>query len=84
MTELRINGYKQIERIMKLLTPFIRFKKIQAKALLLSSQILQKKNLEASDLRMLVDNILLIQGENYRTRKKRNKIELCNVLGLTP
>ena len=84
MTELRINGYKQIERIMKLLEPFIKFKKIQAKTLIKSSKILQKKNLEESDLKKLVDNIILIQRENYRTRKKRNKIELYSVLGLTP
>lgn len=84
IAELRINGYRQIERLIKELLPFIKFKKVQAKSLLKSIKILQKKKLPESDLRKLVDNILLIQEENYRTRRKKNKRELLKVLGLTP
>ena len=84
MTELRINGYEQIENLLRNLLPFIKFKKIQAKSLLESSKILRKRNLSDSDLRKLVNNILRIQKENYATRKKKNKEELLRVLDLTP
>lgn len=84
ITELRINGYKQSERVIKKLLPFIRFKKIQAMVLIDSLKILQKSKFEETDLRKLVSNIIIIQEENYRTKKKRNKQELLSVLGLTP
>ena len=40
MTELLVNGYKQVRDILTLLLPYIRFKKIQARALLCASRIL--------------------------------------------
>ena len=84
MSELRINGYQQTEKIMKDLLPFIKFKKIQANIMLESSKLLQKGNLTEKDLRKLVDNIVKIQSENYVTKRKRNKKELLKTLGLTP
>ncbi len=84
ITELRINGYKQIERLLKSLLPFIKFKRIQAETLFESSKLLQKKKLEESDFKKLVNNILKIQKENYAARKKKTKKELLKVLGLTP
>ena len=84
ITELRVNGYNQVERILKLLCPFIRFKKIQAKTILESAKILKKKKLSEKDYRKLVNNILIVQSENYVTKRKRSKKELLSVLGLTP
>lgn len=84
ITELRINGYAQVERIITLLKPYMKFKKIQAGVLLKSAKILQKKNMSEKDHRKLVDNILIIQSENYATKKKKSKEELLKVLGLTP
>ena len=84
ITELRINGYKQIERILQNLLPFIKFKKIQAKILLASVQLLQKSKLTEKELKSLVSNILKIQLENYVTKRKKNKKELLKILGLTP
>lgn len=84
ITELRINGYKQVERILKLLKPFIKFKKIQAETILKSAKILQKKKISENNYRKLVDYIVCIQSENYVTKKKRTKKELLEVLGLTP
>ena len=84
ITELRINGYKQTERILRLLRPCIRFKKIQAETILKSSKILQKKKILESDYKKLVDYIIRIQSENYVTKKKRSKEELLKVLELTP
>ena len=87
MTELRINGYKQIESILKSLLPYIRFKKIQAEALCVACGILclgTIKTLKREDLRKLVDLILVIQHENYVTKKKKTKSELYKILDLTP
>jgi hypothetical protein len=84
ITELRINGYKQVEKILKMLKLFIQFKKIQAEILLKSAKILQKKKLSRGDYIKLVDYVIRIQSENYVTKKKRSKEELLKVLGLTP
>jgi hypothetical protein len=87
MTELRINGYKQVSDITKSLLPYIKFKKIQAGALQKACEILLKKKsktLDKQQLNKLVDLILVIQQENYVTKKKKTKGELLKMLGLTP
>ena len=87
MSELRINGFTTIKEILKNLIPNIRFKKIQAKALFESCIILSKTKfsmLDRKQLTKLVDLILVIQNENYVTKKKRTRSELFQVLGLTP
>ena len=87
MTELRINGYKQIRNILKSLSPYIRFKKLQTRVLLQACEILSSKKfskLTKVQLRKLVDIILAIQRENYVTKKKKTKNELYKFLGLTP
>ncbi len=87
MTELRINGYKQVRDILKNLSPYIRFKKLQTSALLEACEILSSttfKKLNKKQLSKLVDLILVIQNENYTTKKKKNKNDLLKILGLTP
>lgn len=84
MSELRINGFRQTEKIIKSLSPFIKFKKVQAKILLASAKLLQKSKLTGNELKRLVDNILKIQSENYTTKRKKTKRELLKNLGLTP
>jgi hypothetical protein len=84
ITELRINGYKQVEKILKLLKPYIKFKKIQADSILKSAKILQKKKISEDNYRKLVEYMICIQAENYVTKNKRTKEELLRVLGLTP
>ena len=87
MTELRINGFKQIRSIIKNLLPYIRFKKYQAEALYKAADILSKGNiskLNKNKFKKLVDLILIIQRENYITKKKKTKEELYRILGLTP
>ncbi len=84
ITELRVNGYQQVERILKLLIPFIKFKKIQARAILKSTRILQKKKISRADQRKLVEYMLKVQAENYATKRKKSKTELLKILGLTP
>jgi len=87
MTELRINGYEQIADILKSLLLYVRFKKIQANALHKACNILSKtkfNKLSKLQLAKLIDLILVIQSENYITKKKKTKSELSKILGLTP
>ena len=87
MTELRINGYKQIRNILKDLLPYIRFKKLQGQALQNACEILSTtkfKMLSKEKLKKLVDYILVIQKENYVTKKKKTREELLKILDLTP
>ena len=81
MTELRINGHKQVLQILECLAPFLKFKKKQAGAIINSAKLLLAA---APDKEKLVDNILIVQSENYATRRKRSKKELRSILGLTP
>jgi hypothetical protein len=87
ISELRINGYRQIREILKNLLPYIRFKKNQANALYKASLVLSEiKNskLSKNNLLNLVNAILVIQKENYVAHHKKSKEELLKVLGLTP
>ena len=87
MSELRINGFKQVREISKNLLPYIRFKKIQAKALHEACEILSTgtlRTLDKKSLRQLVSLILVMQNKNYTTKKKKTKRELLEILGLTP
>jgi hypothetical protein len=87
MTELRINGYEQIRNILKSLLPYIRFKKLQTSALLKACEVLSGtkfQKLTKKQLTKLIDLILVIQSENYVTKKKKTKSELLKFLGLTP
>lgn len=86
ITELRINGYQQIRTIIRNLLPYIRFKKTQAIALGKACKILSSttfKKLTRKQLVNLVDFILVIQTENYVTKKKKTRSELYDILGLT-
>lgn len=87
MSELRINGFATVGEILKKLIPNIRFKKIQAKALFESCRILSKTKfnmLSREQLTKLVDLVLVIQNENYVTKKKKTQSELLRIIGLTP
>lgn len=87
MSELRINSYKQVNSILESLLPFIRFKKLQASALKDACEILSNtkfKMLTKKQMIHLVDCMLIIQGNNYATKKKKTKDELYAMLGLTP
>ena len=87
MTELRINGFMQTRNILKSLLPFLRFKKNQAQACYKASYLLSKKKsgrLTRSELLRLVKYIIVIQGNNYATKRKKTRNELLKVLDLTP
>ena len=87
MSELRVNGFKQIRDILKDLLPFVKFKRVQTNAMHKATTLLSKKNsgqLNENELIKLVDHILEIQEENYATKRKKSRKELLSILGLTP
>ena len=84
MTELRINGFAQVERVVSVLLPYIKFKKKQAVALLDSARLLNTGDKGERAMRKLVRNILIVQSENYATRRKRSEKELLSIFSLTP
>ena len=87
MTELRINGYKQVKEILQDLLPFIKFKKEQAKALYKAAHLLMNvklKLLNKNNLLELVDYIMIIQENNYVTKHKKTKQDILKMLDLTP
>ncbi len=87
MTELRINGFKQVREILENLIPFIRFKENQARALHDATSILSQRSLKQltkSELLTLVELMLQIQNHNYVAKRKKTKEELMKILDLTP
>ena len=87
MTELRVNGFSQVRETLEALQPYLRFKKKQAKLLVQACSMLEKQTLRAmkpKDMRKIVDLLLLIQNENYMSKKRKTKEELYQILGLTP
>ncbi len=87
ISELRINGFKQVRDILVLMKPFIRFKKVQTKALIEAGDILidtPMKNMTEKQIRKIVDLMFIIKGENYSNNNTLNKEELHLRLGLTP
>lgn len=87
ITELRINGYKQVRDILKQLLPYIRFKKIQARAIHRACALLAKRNMQKAtqkDREILCRCLAEIQDNNYATHRKKSIAELRYAVGLTP
>lgn len=87
ISELRINGFKQVQTILTELKPYVRFKKVQVEAMISACRILNEKHvnkLSDKQLLELVELILVIQNENYTAHRKKSKEEFIAILGLTP
>lgn len=87
ISELRVNGYKQVHRILQELLPYIRFKRVQATAMIQACEILEDiplRKLSEKQLITVIDLVLVIQNENYGTHRKRQREELLKEFGLTP
>jgi hypothetical protein len=87
MTELRINGFSQVRETLEALQPYLRFKRKQAKLLIRACKMLEQQTLRTmnpKDMRKIVDLLLLIQNENYMSKRRKTKEEMLQVLGLTP
>lgn len=87
MTELRINGFSQVRETLEALLPHLRFKKKQAKLLIQACTMLERQTLrtmKSKDTHKIVDVLLLIQNENYMSKRRKTKEELHQLLDLTP
>ena len=86
MTELRVNGFRQIGLFLSELSPYSRFKKLQVEAMVTACRILERgiNNLSREELVSLVGLVLVIQRENYATHSKKTEKELLQMLSLTP
>ena len=87
MSELRVNGYKQVKEILQDLIPFIKFKKEQANALYKAANLLMNiklKLLNKDNLLELTDYMMIIQNNNYVTKNKKTRQDILKILDLTP
>lgn len=87
MTELRINGYQQVRRILDQLLPYLRFKKPQAQVIIKACKILEKQptsRLTVSVKERLCRYCMCVQQHNYRTHYKKTLQEFRSMIGLTP
>jgi hypothetical protein len=82
ITELRINGYETVGKILKMLSPYLKVKRKQAEILIKCSHILRKK-INQEHLKKLAKYIHQLQSINYTTRKKKSLKEIYSALGLT-
>lgn len=81
-----INGFAKVYSILKILLPYIRFKKTQAKTLFKACKHLKEssvKKLDQKKLLKIIDFILIIQNNNYGKNKK-TKNDFLKILDLTP
>lgn len=87
MTELRINGFAKVKHVLLLLKPYIRFKQVQADALISACTLLEAKfirDLKPTELRQLVDFMFEIKAQNYKSQSAIPKNDVLKRLGLTP
>ena len=87
ITEVRINGYAQVKNILKLLLPYLRFKKAQGQAIYLACEILSHKSVDMltkREKKKLCSCIINVQKNNYSTHRKKSQEELWKIVGLTP
>ena len=87
MTELRVNGYRQCDGILRKLYPFIKFKKPQIKSLLMATDILIRKPIEkltVPEQKKIISCIMNIQNYNYQSPRKKSLEQLNKIFDLTP
>lgn len=86
ITELRINGFLAVRQVLVELAPFIRFKRLQARAMIDACSILERgmKLLSEHDIRNVIDLALQIQRENYSAHRKKSRNEMLKICNLTP
>jgi hypothetical protein len=87
ITELRINGFASVRKVLHALQPYIRFKLVQAAAMLQACEILESTSvgkLSEAQLRTVVDLVFAIRQQNYKSRQTLTKDTLLLRLGLTP
>lgn len=74
ITELRINGYSEVKRILLMLQPFIKFKRKQVVYALRILTSLEKKPITIipkEERLAIADDIIALRGENYQSHQRR-------------
>jgi hypothetical protein len=74
MTELRINGYEQVEKILRNLWPYLKFKKEQVKYILCVLDILSKKKinqLTKKERVKIVNAFVAARKQTYQSGQKK-------------
>lgn len=87
MSELRINGFIRVRDTLNALLPYIRFKRVQAEALIRACTLLSEvkfSQLTDEHLRELIELMLTVQNENYSAHRTQTRSTLGEKLGLTP
>jgi len=86
MTELRINGFTEVREVLELLQPYLRFKMLQTEAMIRACSILEIgiRKLSKDQLLQIVDAMIIIQSENYKSHRKKSRDEILKMLNMTP
>ena len=91
MTELRINGYKQVHDILEKIYPYAKFKKKQIESILKILKIIEKQKylskLGKKERIKIANAIKKVREENYQSGKKRMKkleSDLEKLINLSP
>lgn len=86
ITELRINGFNQVRKILEKLLPYLRFKKHQARILIDCLKYLKANadKLDQQSYKKIIEYLLSIQNLNYQSPHKKTREDFMKIFGLTP
>lgn len=76
ITELRINGYERVEKILKSLYPYLKFKRKQVQYLFPVFHILNKKKinqLTKKDKIKIAKSLIAVRKQTYQSGKKKSE-----------
>ncbi len=85
ITELRINGFNAVRKMLIALKPYVKFKSVQIKIMLKILSLIGNKNFVQLDKRTRLktaDLISDLREQNYKSGKREfNRVELRKILG---
>ncbi len=85
ITELRINGFNAVRKMLIALKPYVKFKSVQIKIMLKILSLIGNKNFVQLDKRTRLktaDLISDLREQNYKSGKRKfNRVELRKILG---
>lgn len=87
ITEVRIQGFRQVHHVLCVLLPYLRFKRAQAKAVVSACALLTHTRIAKMTRRQkerIGQCLMTVQAHNYATRRKKSMSELQRIIGLTP
>ncbi|PIP22161.1 MAG: hypothetical protein COX38_02155 [Candidatus Nealsonbacteria bacterium CG23_combo_of_CG06-09_8_20_14_all_39_25] len=76
ITELRVNGHKQVQKILQSLYPYLRFKKEQVRYLFRAINILNKRKIDKltkKEKKEIVNALIAARKQTYQSGKKNPK-----------